>query len=90
VRATRLAGIVRPLRTYFQHFVAGTSGSTRVWLFTLLLAAITAALALAFVPPEPPVAVPIAIPVWLLAAGFYLAEAKVITTGSVVFPTGCR
>jgi len=78
VRTARLAGIVRPLRNQFQHFVAGTSGSTRVWLFTLLLAAITAALALVLVPPEPPVAVPIALPVWLLAAGFYLAEAKVI------------
>ena len=78
MRTARLAGIVRPLRNQFQHFVAGTSGSTRVWLFTLLLAAITAALALVLVPPEPPVAVPIALPVWLLAAGFYLAEAKVI------------
>ena len=66
------------MRSQFQQFVAGTSGSTRVWLFTLLLAAITAALAMVLVPPEAPVDVPISIPVWLLAAGFYLAEAKVI------------
>ena len=66
------------MRSQFQQFVAGTSGSTRVWLFTLLLGLVTAALALVLVPLEPPVDVPIAIPVWLLAAGFYLAEAKVI------------
>jgi diguanylate cyclase (GGDEF)-like protein len=66
------------VRSHFRLFVAGTSGSTRVWLFTLLLAALTACLALALVPPDPPLALPISIPVWLLAAGFYLAEAKVI------------
>src|SRR5262249_28045676 len=61
-----------------REFIAGTSGSTRVWLFTLVLAAGTAALALLWVPPAPPIAVPVMIPWWLLAAGFYLAEAKVI------------
>ena len=66
------------MRSQFQQFVAGTSGATRVWLFTLLLGLVTAALAVVLVPLEPPVDVPIAIPVWLLAAGFYLAEAKVI------------
>ncbi len=78
VRTARLAGIVRAVRSHIRQSVAETSGSTRVWLFTLLLAAITAALALVLVPPEAPVDVPITIPVWLLAAGFYLAEAKVI------------
>ena len=78
VRAARLAAIVRPVRSRSQQFVAGTSGSTRVWLFTAFLAAITAALAVRFVPSEPPLDIPIEIPVWLLAGGFYLAEAKVI------------
>ena len=56
----------------------GTSGATRVWLFTLLLAALTLVLAVQYVPADLPMAVPIVLPVWLLAAGFYLAEAKVI------------
>ena len=78
VRTARFAGMVRPIRSQVQQFVDGTSGSTRVWLFTLLLAALTLVLAVRFVPPDAPMAVPIAMPVWLLAAGFYLAEAKVI------------
>ena len=78
VPTARLAGIVRPIRSQVQQFVDGTSGATRVWLFTLLLAALTLVLAVQFVPADLPMAVPIVLPVWLLAAGFYLAEAKVI------------
>ena len=78
MNTARLDGITRPVRSQFRVFVAGTSGSTRVWLFTLLLGALTACLAVALVPPDPPLALPISIPVWLLALGFYLAEAKVI------------
>src|SRR6476659_1766538 len=78
VPTARLAGMVRPIRSQVQQFVDGTSGSTRVWLFTLLLAALTLALAAQLVPPEAPMAVPVVIPAWLLAVGFYLAEAKVI------------
>ena len=58
--------------------MAGTSGSMRVWLFTLLLTAATVALALVVVPAAAPVTPPVTIPIWLLGAGFYLAEAKVI------------
>jgi diguanylate cyclase (GGDEF)-like protein len=50
----------------------------RVWLFTLLLTIVTIGLALVIVPPEPPIALPFTIPVWLVAGGFYLAEARVI------------
>ena len=78
MRTARFAGIARPVKSQVRQFITGTSGATRVWLFTLLLSAITVALAVVFVPPEAPMEVPIAIPVWLLAAGFYLAEAKVI------------
>ena len=53
MRTARLAGIVRPVGSRIQQFVAGTSGSTRVWLFTLLLAAITLVLAVLFVPAAP-------------------------------------
>src|SRR6476620_2404625 len=78
VPTARLAGIVRPIRSQVQQLVDGTSGATRVWLFTLLLTAVTLVLAVQFVPADLPMAVPIVLPVWLLAAGFYLAEAKVI------------
>ena len=66
------------MRSHFRLFVAGTSGARRVWLFTLVLAALTVCLSLILVPPDPPIPVPFAVPVWLIAAGFYLAEAKVI------------
>ena len=79
VPTARLAGIVRPIRSQVQQFVDGTSGATRVWLFTLLLAALT------LVPRRSSSSRPTcrwpsrsSLPVWLLAAGFYLAEAKVI------------
>ncbi len=78
MRTARFDGIARPLRSRSQQFIAGTSGSTRVWLFTLLLGAITVGLALVLVPPAPPADLGFTIPVWLLIGGFYLAEAKVI------------
>ena len=78
MRTARLAGIADSVRSHFRSFIADTSGSTRVWLFTLVLILLTALLAIVVVPPQPPIAVPIAIPMWLLAIGFYLAEAKVI------------
>ena len=57
VNTPRLDGITRPVRSHVHAFVAGTSGATRVWLFTLLLAALTVCLALLLVPAEPPIAV---------------------------------
>ena len=66
------------MRSHFRLFIAGTSGARRVWLFTLVLAALTVCLALVIVPPHCRIPVPFTVPVWLIAAGFYLAEAKVI------------
>jgi diguanylate cyclase (GGDEF)-like protein len=66
------------VRSGTRQFVTGTSGSTRVWLFTLVLAGATVVLGLLWVPLKPPIAVPVMLPWWLLAACFYLAEAKVI------------
>ena len=78
MRTARLARVTRQLRSRSRDFISGTSGSTRVWLFTLVLIAGTVVLGALWVPAAPPVAVPVMIPWWLLAAGFYLAEAKVI------------
>ena len=78
VDTARRGGFAQSVRSRIQGFMAGTSGSMRVWLFTLLLAAATVVLALLIVPPAAPVTPPVTIPIWLLAAGFYLAEAKVI------------
>jgi diguanylate cyclase (GGDEF)-like protein len=78
VNTARLDGVTRPVRSQFRLFVAGTSGARRVWLFTLVLTALTVCLALIIVPSEPPIALPFNVPVWLIVGGFYLAEAKVI------------
>jgi diguanylate cyclase (GGDEF)-like protein len=72
------AAIARNARSRLRPFSAGTSGSRRVWLFTIVLTWLTVALGMLLVPAEPPIAVPVMIPAWLLAACFYLAEAKVI------------
>ena len=78
VNTARLDGIAQPVRSQFRSFIAATSGARRVWLFTLVLTALTVCLALVLVPSEPPIPLPFEVPVWLIAAGFYLAEAKVI------------
>jgi diguanylate cyclase (GGDEF)-like protein len=78
VSTAPLAEIARNARSRLRPFHAGTSGSKRVWLFTLVLTWLTIALGLLLVPAEPPIPVPVMIPPWLLAACFYLAEAKVI------------
>ncbi len=73
-----MGGMARPVRSLFARFIAGTSGSTRVWLLTLLLGAIAVAAALVLVPPAAPADLPFTMPWWLLLGAFYLAEAKVI------------
>ena len=78
VNTARLDGITQPVRSQFRSFIASTSGARRVWLFTLVLTALTVCLALVLVPAEPPIPLPFEVPVWIIAAGFYLAEAKVI------------
>ena len=78
VNTARLDGITQPVRSQFRLFIAGTSGARRVWLFTLVLTALTVCLALVLVPSEPPIPLPFEVPVLLIVGGFYLAEAKVI------------
>src|SRR6478735_8540287 len=78
VLTARIAEIARRSRSRMHLVDTGTSGSRRVWLFTLVLTWLTVALAMVLVPAEPPIAVPVMIPPWLLAACFYVAEAKVI------------
>jgi diguanylate cyclase (GGDEF)-like protein len=78
VDTARPGGVARSVRSRSQDFISGSSGSVRVWLFTLVLTATTVALGLLVVPAAAPVTTPVVIPVWLLAVGFYLAEAKVI------------
>jgi diguanylate cyclase (GGDEF)-like protein len=56
----------------------GTRGTTRILLFSAVLAAVAAVLAFALVPAETPAKAPFTIPWWLLAALFCVAEAKVI------------
>ena len=55
-----------------------TSGATRIVLFTGLLGATAAILAVLIVPAQAPARPPFTLQWWLLAAFFYLAEAKVI------------
>jgi len=58
--------------------MAATTGSTRVWLFTLLICALAVALGLAIVPSAMPANPPVTVPWWLLVVAFYVVEAKVI------------
>jgi diguanylate cyclase (GGDEF)-like protein len=54
------------------------SGAARVWVLAIALAVSGAVLGVLLVPADPPVQPPALIPWWLLAAAFYLAEAKVV------------
>jgi diguanylate cyclase (GGDEF)-like protein len=54
------------------------SGSARVWALAVVLAASGAILAVLLVPADTPLRPPMEVPWWLLAAAFYLAEAKVV------------
>jgi hypothetical protein len=78
VLTARIAAMAHHATSRMRPFSAGTPGSKRVWLFTLVLTWLTVALGMILVPATPPIAVQVMIPPWLLAACFYLAEAKVI------------
>jgi diguanylate cyclase (GGDEF)-like protein len=56
----------------------GKRGTTRIVLFSALLAAAAALLAIVLVPAEAPAKAPFTIPWWFLAGLFVVAEAKVI------------
>ncbi len=74
----RVGRASRPVSARLGQSIAATSGATRVWLFSLGLAAIAAAAAVVLVPPAPPVPVPFTIPAWVLVVAFFVVEAKVI------------
>ncbi|HET6745867.1 MAG TPA: hypothetical protein VFH90_08485, partial [Candidatus Limnocylindria bacterium] len=54
------------------------SPAIRVWLFSVSLAILASVLYLVLIGNEPPLAVPFQIPWWIIAAGFALADIKVI------------
>ena len=57
---------------------SSTTGTARVWALTVVLATIAVALATIELPAGPPAKAPVALPWWVLAAVFYLTEAKVV------------
>ncbi|MEA2605600.1 MAG: hypothetical protein QOI00_357 [Chloroflexota bacterium] len=54
------------------------SGTARVWAFAVTLAVAGSVLSLFLVPSDTPAQPPTLIPWWILAAAFYVAEAKVV------------
>ena len=65
-------------RDAVRRLVASTTGTARVWALTGVLAAIALAIAAVELPAGPPAQAPVALPWWLLAAVFYVTEAKVV------------
>jgi diguanylate cyclase (GGDEF)-like protein len=72
----------RPDRAAFQDGLrrlgSSTTGTLRVWALTVLVAAVSLALAIIERPAAPPFPAPVEIPWWLLAGLFFLTEAKVV------------
>src|SRR4029450_2368298 len=66
------------VRDAVRGLASSTTGTARVWALTVVLAAIALALAAAELPAGPPARAPVALPWWVLAAVFYLTEAKVV------------
>jgi diguanylate cyclase (GGDEF)-like protein len=66
------------VRDALQRLASSTTGTARVWALAALLATIALALAAAELPAGPPAQAPVALPWWVLAAVFYLTEAKVV------------
>ena len=65
-------------RDAVRRLVASTTGTARVWALTAVLAAIALAIAAVELPAGPPAQAPVALPWWVLAAAFYVTEAKVV------------
>ncbi len=74
----RLGLLWRPAQSLPARLIAQTSGSTRVWMLTVVLGALATVLGLLVVPDVPPADLPFTIPWWLVLLLFYIAEAKVI------------
>ena len=65
-------------RDAVRRLVSSTTGTARVWALTGVLAAIALAIAAVELPAGPPAQAPVALPWWVLAAVFYVTEAKVV------------
>jgi diguanylate cyclase (GGDEF)-like protein len=65
-------------RDALRRLASSTTGTSRVWALTAVLAAIALVLAAVEIPAGPPAQAPVALPWWVLAAVFYLTEAKVV------------
>jgi diguanylate cyclase (GGDEF)-like protein len=66
------------LRDAMRRLVSSTTGTARVWALAVVLAAIAIAIAAVELSAGPPAQAPVALPWWLLAAVFYVTEAKVV------------
>ena len=66
------------LRAGFRRIGSSTTGTARVWALTVVLAAVAVVLATLELPAGPPAKAPVTLPWWVLAAVFYLTEAKVV------------
>ena len=66
------------LRDAIRRLGSSTTGTARVWALAVVLAAIALALAAVELSAGPPAQAPVALPWWLLAAVFYVTEAKVV------------
>ncbi len=66
------------LREGLRRLASSTTGTARVWALTVVLTAVALALATIELPAGPLALAPVAIPWWVLAAVFFLTEAKVV------------
>ena len=75
-----IARHLRPaaLRDGLRRLGSTTTGTARVWALTVVLATVAVVLATLELPAGPPAKAPVTLPWWVLAAVFYLTEAKVV------------
>jgi len=66
------------LRDGLRRLGSSTTGTARVWALTVVLATVAVVLATLELPAGPPAKAPVTLPWWVLAAVFYVTEAKVV------------
>src|SRR6266576_2027672 len=66
------------LRDGLRRLASSTTGTARVWALTIVLSIVAVVLASRELPAGQPAQPPVALPWWLLAALFYVTEAKVV------------
>ena len=66
------------LRDGLRRLASSTTGTARVWALTVVLSIVAVVLASMELPAGQPAQPPVALPWWLLAALFYVTEAKVV------------